>query len=157
PGAPVGPYVACPCLAEPFPNALRIVESVYRTRRGQYLGKIAVDLRQALAERRESGAAGQTAARVRAGGGAWQIHGVMCTAGPQDRLFEERHDEFRIAVVVAGSFQYRSRRGSALMTPGSLLLGGAGHSFECAHNHDSGDRCLAFGYAPQYFERLAAD
>jgi AraC-like DNA-binding protein len=38
-----------------------------------------------------------------------------------------------------------------------LLLGNAGESFECGHEHGRGDRCLAFGYAPQYFEQLAAE
>jgi AraC-like DNA-binding protein len=42
------------------------------------------------------------------------------------------------------------------MTPGSLLLGNAGQVFECGHEHGTGDRCLAFHYAPHYFERLAA-
>jgi AraC-like DNA-binding protein len=41
------------------------------------------------------------------------------------------------------------------MTPGSLLLGNHGEWFECAHRHGEGDRCLAFWYAPDYFERLA--
>jgi AraC-like DNA-binding protein len=32
-----------------------------------------------------------------------------------------------------------------------------GECFECGHEHGEGDRCLAFHYAPDYFERLAAD
>ena len=43
------------------------------------------------------------------------------------------------------------------MLPGSLLLGNVGQHFECAHEHATGDRCIAFGYAPDYFERLVAD
>ena len=43
------------------------------------------------------------------------------------------------------------------MTPGSILLGNVGQCFECGHEHGTGDRCLSFGYAPDYFERLAAD
>ena len=43
------------------------------------------------------------------------------------------------------------------MSPGSLVLGNAGDSFECGHQHGHGDRCLAFWYTPEYFERLAAD
>ena len=43
------------------------------------------------------------------------------------------------------------------MTAGSLLLGNHGESFECAHRHGEGDRCVSFWYAPDYFERLAAD
>jgi AraC family transcriptional regulator len=82
---------------------------------------------------------------------------VVCTAGPWDRPFEERHSQFSIAVVAAGSFQYRSTKGRALMTPGSILLGEAGQCFECGHEHGAGDRCLAFRFAPEYFERIAAD
>jgi AraC family transcriptional regulator len=120
------------------------------------LGKIAADLQRALAHRAERGEAGQTSARVLAQGEGWSITDVLCTSGPRDRPFEERHAEFRIAVVVAGSFQYRSARGRALMTPGRLLLGSAEDVFECAHDHESGDRCLSFGYTPEYFEHLAA-
>src|SRR5262249_45048782 len=29
--------------------------------------------------------------------------------------------------------------------------------FECGHEHAVGDQCLSFWYAPEYFERLAAD
>jgi AraC family transcriptional regulator len=43
------------------------------------------------------------------------------------------------------------------MTPGSLLLGNAGHCFECAHEHGVGDRCIAFRFSPEYFELIAAD
>jgi AraC-like DNA-binding protein len=62
-----------------------------------------------------------------------------------------------IAIVVAGSFQYRSTSGCELMTPGSLLLGNEGQRFECAHEHGEGDRCIAFKYGPDFFERIAAD
>ena len=120
------------------------------------MGKIAADLQRALAHRAEGSGPGQTTARVLAQGDGWSITDVICTSGPRDRPFEERHAEFRIAVVVAGSFQYRSAKGRALMTPGCLLLASAEDTFECAHDHDSGDRCLSFGYAPVYFERLAA-
>src|SRR6185295_5625889 len=47
--------------------------------------------------------------------------------------------------------------GGGLMIPGSLMLGNAGQCFECGHEHGQGDRCVAFWYAPEYFERLAAD
>jgi AraC family transcriptional regulator len=82
---------------------------------------------------------------------------VVCTSGPQDRPFDERHAHYTIAIVVAGSFQYRSPLGSGLMTPGSLMLGNAGQCYECGHEHGEGDRCVSFWYAPEYFERLVAD
>ncbi len=43
------------------------------------------------------------------------------------------------------------------MTPGSVLLGNAGQSFSCGHEHGTGDRCLSFSYTPAFFERIAAD
>jgi AraC family transcriptional regulator len=82
---------------------------------------------------------------------------VLCTCGPRDRPYEERHAHATIAIVLAGSFQYRAPAGRAVMTAASLLLGSHGHSFECAHPHGEGDRCLSFWYAPDYFEQLAAD
>ena len=60
-------------------------------------------------------------------------------------------------MVVAGSFAYRAATGRELLTPGALLLGNTGDCFECGHRHGAGDRCIAFHYAPAYFERLAAD
>ena len=43
------------------------------------------------------------------------------------------------------------------MTPGSLLLGNAGDSFCCGHEHGTGDRCVAFSYDTELFERLRFD
>ncbi len=125
--------------------------------RGFVLGKIAVELDQALARRAASGAPGRTAGTLVAKGDGWSAEDVMCTFGPADRPFEERHSEVSIGVVVAGSFQYRSPLGRDLMTPGSFLLGNSGQCFECGHEHAAGDRCVAFRYTPDYFERLAAD
>ena len=62
-----------------------------------------------------------------------------------------------IAIVAAGTFQYRSTTGRALMTPGSLLLGNAAECFECGHEHGTGDRCIAFRFTPESFEQIAAD
>ena len=121
------------------------------------MAKIAVELEQALARRAAGGARGQTTARRLAQGDGWTVEDVVCTCGPQDRPFEERHVGFSIAIVAAGSFQYRSATGHELMTPGSLLLGNAGQYFECGHEHGCGDRCISFYYAPDYFERLTAD
>jgi AraC family transcriptional regulator len=79
-----------------------------------------------------------------------------CLLGPQDRPFEEFHDDVTIAAVLEGSFQYRSAAGKALLHPGSFLLGNAGNCFECGHDHGTGDRCVAFHFAPWYFEEIAA-
>jgi AraC-like DNA-binding protein len=121
------------------------------------LAKIAVELEQALAERALNGAAGGATARVLAEGDGWRVSDVLCTSDRRDQPFEELHDEVSIAIVAAGTFQYRSGHGSALMVPGSLLLGTPGQSFECAHAVGAGDRCVSFRFTPELFARLAAD
>jgi AraC-like DNA-binding protein len=121
------------------------------------LAKIAVDLAGALAERAVYGAPGSLIARVLTSGNGWAVEDVVCTSGPRDRPFEEQHSQFRVAIVVAGSFQYRSNAGCELMTAGSILLGNADQHFMCGHDHGEGDRCLSFGYRPDFFERLATD
>jgi AraC-like DNA-binding protein len=91
-----------------------------------------------------------------ASGRGWRVIDVLCDHGPKDRAFAEQHTETSIAAVTHGSFQYRSTTGRAMLTPGSLLLGNAGACFECGHEHAAGDRCLAFHFAPAYFESVAA-
>jgi AraC family transcriptional regulator len=121
------------------------------------LAKIAVELERALTRRRRDGTPGCMTSRILARGEGWTVADVMCTSGPHDRPYEERHEPYAIAVVLTGSFQYRSPLGRGLMTPGSLMLGNQGHCFECGHEHGEGDRCVAFWYEREYFERLAAD
>jgi AraC family transcriptional regulator len=96
---------------------------------------------------------GKIAANILAHGSDWSVSDVVCSSGPQDRPFQEQHGSILIAVVVEGSFQYRSAHGSEVMAPGSLLLDNYGQCFECAHEHGTGDRCVAFQYAPEFFER----
>jgi AraC family transcriptional regulator len=100
---------------------------------------------------------GKIAARPVARGDGWSVHDVLCTHGPADPPFEERHSSVSIAVVLGGTFQYRSPLGREVMTPGALLLGNAGECFECGHEHAAGDHCMAFRYTPAYFDRLAAN
>jgi AraC family transcriptional regulator len=121
------------------------------------LAKIAADLTRALALRDTCGTGGRLTGRLLARGGGWMVEDVICTSGPDDRPFEEQHSDFAIAIVAAGTFQYRSPSGRELMTPGSLLLGNAGQCFECGHEHGTGDRCISFRYTADYFEHLAAD
>ena len=90
-------------------------------------------------------------------GDGWAVSDVLCTAGPRHRPFEEQHSCATIAIVIGGTFQYRSRARRELMTPGSFLLGNPGQSFECGHEHGIGDRCISFSYRPEFFERLTAD
>ena len=124
------------------------------------LAKIAVELKQALSQRAFHGTPGRATSRRLATGKEWGVSDVLCTSGPSDRAFEERHLAYSIGIVLAGTFQYRrssSRNCSTLMTPGSLLLGSPGQHFECGHEHGEGDRCVSFKYEPVLFERLARD
>ena len=93
---------------------------------------------------------------VLASGSGWRISDVVCHAGPHDRPFEECHDAICIAAVMSGTFQYRSALGSAVLAPGTILLGNAGTCFECGHEHGVGDRCLALHLTPDYVEAIAA-
>jgi AraC family transcriptional regulator len=122
-----------------------------------FLGKIAVKSEPIGARPGDGFTARRLAKRPLARGDGWNVSEVICSAGPHDRPFEERHSHVCIAIVMAGSFQYRSAVGRKMLTPGSLLLGNAGQYFECGHEHEVGDRCLSFAYEPQYFEGLAAE
>jgi len=121
------------------------------------LGKIAFDLERALARRSMLGTPAEARSRRLAKGDGWWVDDVVCTSGPSDASFEEIHGAVSVAAVVAGTFQYRSAFGVDVMTPGSLLLGTPGQSYECGHDHASGDRCVAFHFSPALFERIAAD
>ena len=109
------------------------------------MAKVALDMQAALERRRRTGEAGTTLADARAGNG-WSVADVICTSGPRDRPFEEWHAQHSIAVVLSGSFQYRTTTGGAVMTPGAVMLGNPGQCYECGHAHGEGDRCVASGF-----------
>jgi AraC-like DNA-binding protein len=94
--------------------------------------------------------------RLLASGSGWRVADIVCDAGPRDRPFEERHEDTCIAMVTEGTFQYRSAQGRAVLASGSVLLGNHGTCFECGHEHATGDRCLAFHFAPACFEEIVA-
>src|ERR1700752_2992035 len=81
---------------------------VIRRSGGGVLAKIAVELKQALARRAATGgAACHPTCRVLARGDGWAVEDLICASGPQDPIFEERHRNVSIAMVLAGTFQYR--------------------------------------------------
>ena len=84
------------------------------------------------------------AVRRIAGGEAWSVSEVVCSAGPKDRAYEERHDGFSISAVLEGSFTYRAGGSASILYPGALLLGNDGGCFVCGHQHSVGDRCVSF-------------
>jgi AraC-like DNA-binding protein len=92
--------------------------------------------------------------RLLGSGAGWRVDDVVCGCGPHDRPFEERHEEICIAAVTEGIFRYRTPQGSALLAPGSLLLGNHRQCFECGHEHGVGDRCLSFHFTPEFMEAV---
>jgi AraC family transcriptional regulator len=137
--------------------ASRDLERMLRRARLGILGKIASDLDRALSDRRVSGAPGQATSRALARGDGWSVADIVCTSGPRDRAFEEQHAGVAVAIVVAGTFEYRSPRGRHLMTPGSFLLGNPSECFECGHEHAAGDRCVSFQFQPELFSELVGE
>ncbi len=128
------------------------------------MAKIAVELADVVAQQQEAGMPGKTTPRLLASGPGWTVQDVICTCGPQDHVFEERHSGFSVAIVTGGTFQYRSsprsggrsgRSRRELMSPGSLMLGSPGQCFECGHQHGTGDRCISFWFDPEYFGQIA--
>ncbi len=91
-------------------------------------------------------------ARMLASGEGWKVCDVTCAAGPCDPAFEEQHSQTSVAVVVSGTFQYRTSTGRELMMPGSILLGNMGEPFTCGHEHGVGDRCISFHYSEEFSE-----
>ncbi len=95
-------------------------------------------------------------ARKLAAGNGWIVQDITCRAGPGAARFEERHRQVSIALVMGGTFQYRSSIGTAALTPGAVMLGAPGVCFECGHEHGIGDRCLAFHYRSDVWQEIAA-
>jgi AraC family transcriptional regulator len=84
------------------------------------LAKIAVELEQALARRAATGAAAcHPTCRVLARGNGWVVEDLICASGPQDPIFEERHGNVSIAMVLAGTFQYRGSACQSFANGGS--------------------------------------
>ena len=81
--------------------------------------EIAQELDATLSQGALDGGPWRLTARVLAEGPGWFVSDMVCTAGPRDRPFEERHPYVFVGLVVAGAFQYRSGAGCVLLTPGS--------------------------------------
>jgi AraC family transcriptional regulator len=86
----------------------------------------------------------------------WSLTEYVCSAGPHDRTFEERHDRVSIALVTSGTFRYRTDTGEGILYPGAFLLGNAGSCYECGHEHSHGDRCLALHIDRELFGEIAS-
>jgi AraC family transcriptional regulator len=111
----------------------------------------------ALMRKERDGATGGNFGTLVAEGDGWRVLDVVCTAGPRDRPFEERHAWQSVSLVRSGTFTYRGGRGTALISAGSMVLGSVGRGFECSHQHGAGDRCISFQFTPALFESIARD
>lgn len=89
-------------------------------------------------------------------GEGWSVRHIVCSAGPDDRPYEERHEHACLAIVRSGSFRYRAGNHDRLLGPGSVLLGEQGQCYECGHRHGVGDACLSFSFTAERFEELMA-
>jgi AraC-like DNA-binding protein len=86
----------------------------------------------------------------------WSLSEYVCSAGPHDRPFEERHDRVSLALVTSGTFRYRTDSGEGLLYPGALLLGNAGACYECGHERSRGDRCVALHIDRDLYAEIAS-
>jgi AraC family transcriptional regulator len=111
----------------------------------------------ALRQKAATGAPGTLNETRLAAGDGWRVADIVCTSGPGDHPFEERAGGVSVSLVLAGTFVFRSDRGSSLLSAGSLLLMNAGQTFECSHQHGEGDRCLSFRLDPELFEQVAGE
>ncbi len=69
------------------------------------LDPIAVDpLREALALKARAGTRGNAHGTTLATGRGWKVVDVICTSGPADHAFEERHGWVSLSAVLGGSF-----------------------------------------------------
>ncbi|WP_165187640.1 helix-turn-helix transcriptional regulator [Caulobacter soli] len=62
-----------------------------------------------------------------------------------------------IGVVVAGTFDYAGRHGRARATPGAILMGNAGESFDCRHLDAGGNRRAVIALHPDLLSEVAND
>ena len=69
-------------------------------------------LAAALAQKTRLGNTGTVAGRMVATGAGWGIADMICTCGPRDAPFEERSSWVSIALVLSGTFHYRSDHGA---------------------------------------------
>src|SRR5262245_35850751 len=82
-------------------------KSLYVGERASLLAEIAVANGNPRTERSIEGVAGQIRPRTLARGLGWTVDEVVCTCGPGDRSYDEEHQHVAIAIVTAGTFQYR--------------------------------------------------
>jgi AraC family transcriptional regulator len=95
--------------------------------------------------------------RLLAAAPGYKVLDMRCTLGPDDPIKENQYPAFRVAAIVGGTFQIRSTLGSAVLVPGSLLLGNAHDCYCCRHDTPLGDRCINFDFEADFLEQVHAE
>ena len=67
-----------------------------------------------------------------------------CRAEAKERPIDEQHQAFSVTLVDRGTLTYRTRSGSAVLSPGWLMLGNEGEGYACSHEEGdgTGDDCV---------------
>ncbi len=87
--------------------------------------------------------------------GAVRVFDYRCACGPHVAPYTELHEASSISFVRRGSFGYRYRGRHHELVPGAVLLGRAGETYECTHDHHAGgDECLSFALEPELLETI---
>lgn len=79
----------------------------------------------------------------------------VCLHGVRSPAFSGQHRRARVSVLLAGTFQARSSRGTLLAGAGTLLLGNARDAYEYRHVDDGGDRSVVFDYEETLLDAAA--
>lgn len=80
------------------------------------------------------------------------VRDCVCRCGQASPTFENVFPAHRAALMIGGSFHYQSDFGTALLAPGSLLLGRAGGGYCYRHVDDGGDRSVIFDFSDAMLE-----
>ncbi|MBL8662765.1 MAG: helix-turn-helix transcriptional regulator [Candidatus Odyssella sp.] len=86
---------------------------------------------------------------------ALRVVDYRCAVAPGTAPFAEVHESFALAYVRKGSFGYRCAGRQAELVAGAVLVGRPGAEYVCTHDHDHGDECLSFHFAPALAEEVA--
>jgi len=83
---------------------------------------------------------------------SFSAHDCVCHHGTCSPTFEGAYPRAHVSVILQGTFRARSTEGTAVVTPGTLLLGNASAPYEYRHIDDGGDRSLVFDYPEELLE-----
>jgi AraC-like DNA-binding protein len=86
----------------------------------------------------------------------FEAHDCVCGHDARTPTIAGAYARAKIGVMLVGGFHARSREGSVVVGPGTLLLGNAGAEYEYRHLDDGGDRSLGFTYEASLLDELGA-